>query len=380
MRKILNISIIFIVSILGFFGSFGKVAAEEKSIVINELMPNPIGTDTGKEWVELHNPTSFPINLDGWVLKDKTSSYSLNGLSISVEGYLVIFPTISLNNTDETITLTNNAGYEDIVSYTDSIEGISIERINYRCNGFLPHVNSHTQGLINSNFDANFCNPESEEPEIVEPQIFLNELLPDPDGSDTGNEWVELYNPNDFSVNLKDWQIGVGSKNQIIEDVTIEAKGFQIVNMKISLTNTSAEISLISPQKNIEDSFHYSETETGKSWARKTDGEGEWIILEMTKGESNKVILQETTIGEEKSIKPAIKKASKIELNLTLPGYFKIVSEEIINPESRINTIEVNKLGFAGMFAVEIVIYWFLVLKKEERLNLWHLVKTTLQF
>ncbi len=37
--------------------------------------------------------------------------------------------------------------------------------------------------------------------------IKINEILYDPAGSDTGNEWIELYNADTVSINLENWQI-----------------------------------------------------------------------------------------------------------------------------------------------------------------------------
>ncbi len=38
-------------------------------IVINEILPNPTGKDTGNEWIELYNQELTPINIVGWYLK-----------------------------------------------------------------------------------------------------------------------------------------------------------------------------------------------------------------------------------------------------------------------------------------------------------------------
>ena len=35
-------------------------------LIINELEINPPGLDTGKEWIELYNPTDSPVDLNGW--------------------------------------------------------------------------------------------------------------------------------------------------------------------------------------------------------------------------------------------------------------------------------------------------------------------------
>ena len=38
-------------------------------------------------------------------------------------------------------------------------------------------------------------------------QLVINELLPDPNGSDAGHEFVELYNAGDIAVDLGGWQL-----------------------------------------------------------------------------------------------------------------------------------------------------------------------------
>ena len=52
----------------------GRSTACSGSICINELMPNPMGTDTGNypacEWVELYNSGTSDVNLQGWTLVD----------------------------------------------------------------------------------------------------------------------------------------------------------------------------------------------------------------------------------------------------------------------------------------------------------------------
>ena len=40
------------------------------AIKINEIEPNPTGTDTGNEFVELYNDQPFPVDLNGWKLRD----------------------------------------------------------------------------------------------------------------------------------------------------------------------------------------------------------------------------------------------------------------------------------------------------------------------
>lgn len=41
-----------------------------KQLVVNEIMGNPFATDTGKEWVELYNPTAMAVDIAGWEIRD----------------------------------------------------------------------------------------------------------------------------------------------------------------------------------------------------------------------------------------------------------------------------------------------------------------------
>jgi hypothetical protein len=42
---------------------------------------------------------------------------------------------------------------------------------------------------------------------ILSSEVVINELLYDPEGADSGYEWIELYNNEDNSVQLQDWQL-----------------------------------------------------------------------------------------------------------------------------------------------------------------------------
>ena len=77
-------------------------------IVINEIEQNPYGIDEGNEWVELYNPTTSDVNLDGWKLSTthgKTVTVTLCG-TIPANGYFVYTHTEQwLDNIGESVTL-----------------------------------------------------------------------------------------------------------------------------------------------------------------------------------------------------------------------------------------------------------------------------------
>ena len=55
---------------------FLSTGVNASTVVINEFLPNAIGTDSGNEWVELYNYSASPVDLSGWKLQKATSSYS----------------------------------------------------------------------------------------------------------------------------------------------------------------------------------------------------------------------------------------------------------------------------------------------------------------
>ena len=38
-------------------------------IVINEFLPNAIGTDSGNEWIELYNDNTNAVDISGWQIQ-----------------------------------------------------------------------------------------------------------------------------------------------------------------------------------------------------------------------------------------------------------------------------------------------------------------------
>ncbi len=59
-------------------------------MLINEVMSNEPGSDTGLEWVELWNFHHFPQDLTGWCLLDGDQSSDLSGVTVAARGYAVL--------------------------------------------------------------------------------------------------------------------------------------------------------------------------------------------------------------------------------------------------------------------------------------------------
>lgn len=110
------------------------IGAIVSSLFITELMPNPEGTDAGKEWVEFFNGGA-ELNLSGFSLSDKLGSiktyYFPDGFNLASEQYFVFSlkgTGISLNNDGDALEIKDSSGRivaESGPAYGPAKEGMS---------------------------------------------------------------------------------------------------------------------------------------------------------------------------------------------------------------------------------------------------------------
>ena len=244
------------------------IATKPLDIVINEIAwmgSTVLGND---EWIELYNNTENSINLDGWqlVTQDGTPKINLSG-TIPANGFYLLertnddtVPGISadkiytgaLGNNGENLKLYDNLNnIVDEVNCSekwlagDNAAKQTMERKTD--NNWQTSQNSggtpKTQNSIIVQIEPQ---PQDEPPESIvevkpqqpivqiEPQpqdeppesivevkpqqptqqpkiyptdVVFNEILPSPEGADEKGEWIEIFNQNNFEVDLSDWQI-----------------------------------------------------------------------------------------------------------------------------------------------------------------------------
>jgi hypothetical protein len=76
--------------LISFFSA--TYAATPNSVVINEIMYNPLSGVDGDEFLELYNVTASPIDLSGWCFTNGISLCFAPGTIISGNGYAVVSP------------------------------------------------------------------------------------------------------------------------------------------------------------------------------------------------------------------------------------------------------------------------------------------------
>ncbi len=219
---------------LGTPGTANDCPQTVAEIVINEIMQNPSAvSDSSGEWLELYNPGSSDVDINGWTIADNDfDSHTIaNGgpLLVPAGGYLVLG-----NNTDFATNGGVNVSYQfsgialangaDEVVLSDNAAN-EIDRVEYDGGPNFPDPNGASMALIDpaldNNVAANWC--EAATPygagdlgtpgaanDCVGPtvELVINEIMQNPSAvSDSSGEWLELYNPGSSDVDINGWTI-----------------------------------------------------------------------------------------------------------------------------------------------------------------------------
>lgn len=130
---------------------------------------------------------------------------------------------------------------------------------------------------------------------FVPADIRLTELLPNPQGVDTGNEFIELYNASDDRVWLDDYRLRIDSKLYVFPTASSIEPGeyavFSDTQLKVTFANTTGKVvELMGRDGTLVDSLPaYTNAPDDQSWAFVDD---EWQYTNQpTPGEPNKASL-----------------------------------------------------------------------------------------
>lgn len=282
-----------------------RVIFADSKVFINEFLIDPL-----PQQVELINIGSDPVDISGWILDDNGGStyFEIPQSSIIQPNSCIIFSAnLNLNKTTpDIIKLINNSVLLDSFSYkASSGSGISYQRLPDGSQDWT--TGSANIGFFNAKPEESCLNndpyptstptdtPTIENELTVTPtstvnitttlqptltplptlqadiiNIYINEIMPYPE---TGlNEWVELYNDNDYSVLLSNWFIDdVENGGSVAKKFSLEIppKGFKVFNLTSSMFNNDKDsVRLLDSNKNFIDGFEYVDPIQGKTIGR----------------------------------------------------------------------------------------------------------------
>jgi hypothetical protein len=288
-----------------------------------------------KQYITLHNPTDQMVNLDGWRLQYAKSTYAGScqavswpesiQLAVSLQaGAFVTIPYQLTDNAagsvriiDTTLVVHDMVGWGNAPCY----EKTPVAQVPSNDKSILRYLNCDGTfaGSDTDNNAADFlsnqvsfgrivtsgCMPVCTDAQqlidmecvddqcanlpdfyaivpsgyyrtdgacIYLPDLVISELLPNPKGSDIGNEYIELYNPSDVAVNLRFYRLIVGdSSTYSLFDYVLQPGGFALIKnseIKFTLTNTKSRVILQTVGGDIvSQTDYYESAPEGEAWA-----------------------------------------------------------------------------------------------------------------
>ena len=272
---------------------------DPSAVVINELMIDPKGDQ--EEWIELFNNTGRSINLMDWVLEDGSERVTEISGVIMAHSFLVVGELNGrLNNDGDMIRLMDSSSRViDSVTYgiwddgkvsdnaPTAIDSGSLSRIkdgvdtDKDIDDFLVAPRA-TKSTVNS----------FEETEYDLPKIIINELFPNPVGSDLESEFIELKNNDDVEIDLANWWLIDSSGKNHILFVKLLPEEYLSIERSVSgiaLNNSGEEIvrlyypngllvDLVSYSGEVIGDFSYSLDEDTWQWSELATSGAENII------------------------------------------------------------------------------------------------------
>jgi len=319
--------------------SLTQPAASLAAVIINEVCWMGSVQSTGDEWIELYNSNAESIKIDGWILKTEDSGINiiLKG-EIPSMGFFLLertddnsVPNIkadliyrgALSNTGEILKLLNangnvvdeidcqagwNNGDNKTKQTMEKASGVkpvsgtditpAVWQTSQEAGGTPKATNSQstTSPVIPSPSEQYNTGDSSAAPPLqnnnepskpaAQPEIklqvieypksiFINEILPAPEGPDEQNEWIEIFNANNFTVNLAGWRVkdtvGAAKTHTLPQDSQIAANGFLLIprtKSKITLQNNGDGLELYNPNGDLADQVIFPSAPNNQSYNR----------------------------------------------------------------------------------------------------------------
>jgi len=287
-------------------GAHAQESADYAGIFITEALPNPVGNDSGQEFIEIYNRSDNDILLDGVTVDDRTGNGTYTfpeGSVITANAYIALIQgtdfTFALNNTGDDIFLRTPSAGEliDTITYTRATEGLSWDRQTDTDSLILadptpgearaePNKEAETSDEVSTDTPANenpdnTINPEESDGDatndalVTYSNIIITEALANPIGTDADGEFIELYNPNAEEVSLENWTLEDASATpRILSAKVIAPEGYITLTREdftFALNNSGEEsVTLRDPNTEVRDTITFTNAPEGSAIAKET--------------------------------------------------------------------------------------------------------------
>lgn len=259
-----------------------------KNIILSEIYPDP--NEGEEEFIELKNTGEQAVDLNGWQIQDASDKKYTIDEATKIEKYLVITNSVSLNNDGDTIKLIQPDGNVlDKVTYEKTEKGKSYywKKDKWQWSDAPTPGEDNKEQAVEKNSYSN--------------KLIITELLPDPDGSDSTDEFIEIFNNGSEKIDLLNWSLSDNSRTYAWSESFAlnpnQYQSFYITETKISLNNSGETITLKNPDGETVSEIIYEQARMGFSYC--LDAADNWAWSNnSTPGEINVIAMP--VEGEEK--------------------------------------------------------------------------------
>lgn len=346
---------------------FPRAYAASNNAMITQIQAGGVGAAT-QEYIVVYNNSSEPIDITGWCLTNKSGA-SFVCFSTLIMGQTLFLPAYShavaasssltamlpigsvtasyiptsqssgsITGSADTITLVDNHGVIiDSHAWTAPIvAGMQFERHGVGIPMAYVDSDAASDWMVNisgpipvdeTQVDESIVDicPNIEDIQIVLPVMMeinetgecveqyvmtltITEVFPNAVGSDEGNEFIEIFNPNDQAVSLSDYQLRIGPQYEdayyFPNGVVIEPHEyhhFTNADIPFTLLNSSSGLLLkLVDGPIVSDVPVYTNPKEGESWAFINGG---WLYTNTpTPGAENRVSSSIPSVPEIKEI------------------------------------------------------------------------------
>jgi competence ComEA-like helix-hairpin-helix protein len=290
-----------ILSLITVDGEMVVVEEISEEIVINEILPNPDGSDD-MEWIELKNIGSGDVDLTGWKISDEAKSYTIPSGVIRSDDFFVIEKSdsgISLNNSGgESVYLYNPSDeIVDSLVYGDSAaEDTSYARADGGGYAWTASLTKGSENVFTTSVNdeagtngGSASTSETQSEEEVEQsndseyigKIVITEFVVDTFGIDY--EWIEIHNTSTREIDLDRWILSDNQSEYRFEGVKLDRGEYLVLEREvtgIALNNSGGDyLSLVDKygRSVFEVSYTASHEDESYNWC---ENHSKWMWVE----------------------------------------------------------------------------------------------------
>jgi hypothetical protein len=349
---------------------FAVPCLAENKILINEFLIDP-----QPQQVEIFNSGTESADISNWIIDDSggTTFYTIPQSSIIFPNSCLIFSgdfNLNKSSADTVKLIDNNQKLIDSFSYKSS-SGSGITYFRFPDNDSNWATGSASLGFFNKTNNSCLITPiptlmptetlvlmitptitliptEGQTPTSIPisyNNIYISEAMVYPQSGN--NEWVEIFNNNDYSVSLNNWYIDDienGGSTPKSFSADLPAKSYYVFNLSSSMFNNDGDsVRLLDNNKNLKDSFEYSGGDQGKTFGRTSLDNDDFCQQEPSSGLiNNSCINTSITIV---STTETIHLSPTITRNISLLPTKPVAINQIINTKKSIIPTPTTKPG-----------------------------------